>query len=109
VRQGYVFAEGGTYSRYAAQERDARTAKAGMWIGDTQRPAEFRAKAWEEAKRGSPDGCPIKGQVISQERVYVLPGTPSYERLRVQTARGDRWFCSEQDAASAGFKAAPRG
>jgi hypothetical protein len=29
--------------------------------------------------------------------------------LRVQTARGDRWFCSEQDAASAGFKAAPRG
>jgi endonuclease YncB( thermonuclease family) len=109
VRQGYVFAEGGTYSRYAAQERDARAAKAGMWIGDTQRPAEFRAKAWEEAKRRSPDGCPIKGQVISQERVYVLPGTPSYERLRVQTARGDRWFCSEQDAASAGFKAAPRG
>jgi endonuclease YncB( thermonuclease family) len=108
VRQGYAFAEGGRHSPYAAQERDARDTKAGMWIGDAQRPAEFRAKAWEEAKRRAPDGCPIKGQVTGQERVYVLPGTPSYERLRVLTARGDRWFCSEQDAASAGFKAAQR-
>jgi endonuclease YncB( thermonuclease family) len=109
VRQGHVFAEGGTSSRYGAQEKDARDAKAGMWIGDTQRPTEFRAKAWEEAKRRAPDGCPIKGQVTGPERVYVLPGTPNYERARVQTSRGDRWFCSEQDAATAGFKAAQRG
>ena len=109
VRQGYVFAEGGTSSRYGAHEKDARDARAGMWIGDTQRPTEFRAKAWEEAKRRAPDGCPIKGQVTGPERVYVLPGTPAYERARVQTSRGDRWFCSEQDAASAGFKAAQRG
>jgi endonuclease YncB( thermonuclease family) len=108
VRQGYVFAEGGMFSRYAVQERDARNAKVGMWIGDAQRPAELRAKAWEEAKRRAPDGCPIKGQVTGQERVYVMPGTAFYERARVQTARGDRWFCSEQDAASAGFKAAQR-
>jgi endonuclease YncB( thermonuclease family) len=109
VRQGYAFAEGGTSSRYGALEKDARNAKAGMWIADIQRPAEYRAKAWEEAKRRAPDGCPIKGQVTGTERVYVLPGTPAYERLRVQTARGDRWFCSEQDAASAGFKAAQPG
>jgi endonuclease YncB( thermonuclease family) len=109
VRQGLVFAEGGTSGRYRAQEANARNAKAGMWVGEVQRPAEIRAKAWEEAKRRAPDGCPIKGQVTGAERVYVLPGTPNYERLRVQTARGDRWFCSEQEAASAGFKAAQRG
>jgi endonuclease YncB( thermonuclease family) len=109
VRQGYAFAEGGASSRYAGHEKDARTAKAGMWVADIQRPAEFRAKVWEEAKRRAPDGCPIKGQVTGAERVYVVPGTPTYERLRVQASRGDRWFCSEQDAASAGFKAAQRG
>jgi endonuclease YncB( thermonuclease family) len=109
VRQGFVFADGGASSRYASQEADARNAKLGIWIGDAQRPAEFRAKAWEEAKRRAPDGCPIKGQVTGAERVYVLPGTPSYDRLRVLTARGDRWFCSEQDAAAAGFKASQRG
>jgi endonuclease YncB( thermonuclease family) len=109
VRQGFVFADGGASSRYAAQEADARNARLGVWIADTQRPAEFRAKAWEEAKRRAPDGCPIKGQVTGAERVYVLPGTPSYDRLRVLASRGDRWFCSEQDAAAAGFKAAQRG
>lgn len=108
VRLGYVFAESGMFARYTAQEKEARNAKAGMWNGDTLRPAEFLAKAWEEAKRRAPDGCPIKGQVTSGERVYVLPGTPDYERVRVQTSRGDRWFCSEQDAAAAGFKAAQR-
>jgi endonuclease YncB( thermonuclease family) len=109
VRQGYAFAEAGATSPYGAQEADARNAKAGMWVADALRPADFRAKAWEEAKRRAPDGCPIKGQVTGVDRVYVLPGTPSYDRLRMQTARGDRWFCSEQDAASAGFKAAQRG
>jgi hypothetical protein len=109
VRHGHVFAEGGASSRYAVLEGEARTAKAGMWIAEAQRPAEFRAKAWEEAKRRAPDGCPIKGRVSGEERVYVLPGTADYERLRVLASRGDRWFCSEQDAASAGFKAAQRG
>ncbi|MBO0764125.1 MAG: thermonuclease family protein [Hyphomicrobiaceae bacterium] len=108
VRQGYVFAQVGLFARYGAQEREARNAKAGMWIGDAQRPEEFRAKAWEEAKRRAPDGCPIKGQVTSGERVYVLPGTPAYERARVLASRGDRWFCSEREAASAGFRAAQR-
>jgi hypothetical protein len=27
----------------------------------------------------------------------------------VQKARGERWFCSEREAVSAGFKAAQRG
>jgi hypothetical protein len=39
----------------------------------------------------------------------VVPGARDYERVRVLTSRGDRWFCSEQDATSAGFKAAQPG
>jgi endonuclease YncB( thermonuclease family) len=109
VRQGFAFAEGGASGRYGAQERGARSARAGMWVGEIQRPAEIWAKAWEEAKRRAPDGCPIKGQVTGPERVYVLPGTPNYEHVRVQASRGDRWFCSEQEATTAGFKAAQRG
>jgi endonuclease YncB( thermonuclease family) len=109
VRQGHAFAEGGILARYAGEEREARNAKAGMWGGDVERPAEYRAKVWEEAKRRAPDGCPIKGQVSDSGRYYVLPWSPSYERARVQKARGERWFCSEQEAVSAGFKSAQRG
>jgi endonuclease YncB( thermonuclease family) len=110
VRKGHVFAAQSLFARYASQEREARSAKAGLWVGgEAERPSEYRAKVWEEAKRRAPDGCPIKGLVRDGDRVYVLPGAPDYERGRVQTSRGGRWFCSEQDAQSAGFKAASRG
>lgn len=110
VRQGHVFAEGSILVRYAGQEREARAAKAGLWAtGDAERPADYRAKLWEEAKRRAPEGCPIKGQVAGASRVYVLPWAADYDRVRVQKTRGERWFCSEQEAVSAGFKAAQRG
>jgi hypothetical protein len=109
VRQGHVFADGGMLARYAGEEREARAASIGVWSGDVERPAEYRAKLWEEAKRRAPDGCPIKGQIAGSARVYVLPWSPDYERARVQKARGERWFCSEQEAVAAGFKAAHRG
>jgi endonuclease YncB( thermonuclease family) len=110
VRQGHVFAAGGLFASYAGEEREARAAKAGLWAGgEVERPAAFRAKVWDEAKRRAPDGCPIKGLVSGGERVYVLPWAPDYERGRIQKARGERWFCSEQEARAAGFKPAVRG
>ena len=78
VRQGHAFAGGGLFASYSGLERQARDAKAGIWAaGDVERPSEFRAKAWDEAKRRAPDGCPIKGLVTGGERVYVLPGRPT--------------------------------
>jgi endonuclease YncB( thermonuclease family) len=110
VRQGHVFAASGLFASYGGLEREARAAKAGLWAGgEAERPSEFRAKIWEEAKRRAPDGCPIKGLVTGRERVYVLPWSPDYERGRIQKARGERWFCSEQEALAAGWKPAVRG
>jgi endonuclease YncB( thermonuclease family) len=110
VRQGHAFAGGGLFASYAGLERQARDAKAGIWAaGEVERPSEFRAKAWDEAKRRAPDGCPIKGLVTGGARVYVLPGSPDYDRGRIQKARGERWFCSEREAEAAGFKPAVRG
>jgi endonuclease YncB( thermonuclease family) len=105
VRQGHVFAETGLFASYSGAEREARAAKVGVWAsGEAERPAEFRAKVWEEAKRRAPDGCPIKGRITGGVRVYVLPWSPDYERGRIQKARGERWFCSEQEAVAAGWK-----
>jgi endonuclease YncB( thermonuclease family) len=109
VRRGHVFADGTIFARYASQEREARSAKAGLWRGSAERPAAYRAKLWEEARRRAPGGCPIKGHIAGASRVYVLPWSPDYPRVRVQTARGERWFCSEEEAVAAGFRAAQRG
>ena len=110
VRQGHAFAGSGLFAGYAGLERQARDSKLGIWAaGDVERPAEFRAKVWDEAKRRAPDGCPIKGLVTGEGRVYVLPWSPDYERGRMQKVRGERWFCSEREAEAAGFKLAVRG
>ncbi len=104
VREGHVFAEEGLFSRYATEESDARRAGAGVWAGETDRPAEYRAKRWEEARRAAPEGCPIKGRVASGSRIYVLPWSPAYDSVRVVSARGERWFCSEAEAQAAGWR-----
>lgn len=109
VRQGQAFAEGGlVLTRYSSEEREARNAKAGIWAaGESLRPAEWRTKMWDDAKRKAPDGCPIKGVVMGNAKVYLLPWSSDYERGRIQPNRGERWFCSERDALNAGWKAAP--
>lgn len=109
VREGYAFSSGGLFARYGSQESEARQKKAGLWAGEAERPADWRARRWDEAKKRSPSGCPIKGQVTSSGRVYLMPGMAEYERARVRTSRGERWFCSEDEARNAGFKVADRG
>lgn len=104
VSGGHVFAESGLLARYGSEEASARSAKAGLWAGEADRPSDYRAKRWAEAKLASPEGCPIKGRITSGNRVYVLPWSRSYERIRVRSSRGERWFCSEADARAAGFR-----
>ncbi len=104
VKAGHVFAVTGLLSRYGSLEAEARNAKAGLWASDAERPAAYRARLWEEAKKRAPDGCPIKGHVTGGSRSYVMPWAADYDRVRVNTQRGGRWFCSEEDAVAAGWK-----
>jgi endonuclease YncB( thermonuclease family) len=104
VRNGHVFAETGFFAAYSSLESEAREAKAGIWRGDAERPADYRAQKWEEAKREAPDGCPIKGNVSGGRRLYVLPWARDYERVRISQRRGERWFCTEAEARAAGWK-----
>jgi hypothetical protein len=50
--------------------------------------------------------CTIKGEVnfITRDRVYHLPGQFYYGRVSVSVPRGERWFCSETEARSAGWR-----
>ncbi len=109
VRGGHVIAEQSLWSKYAGLEAEAQAAKKGVWGGEAERPGEFRARAWEEAKRSAPQGCPIKGQVSGGAKLYLLPWSPDYARVRVSKSRGDRWFCSEEEAIAAGWRPTERG
>ncbi|MDJ0509665.1 MAG: hypothetical protein QNJ64_10490 [Crocosphaera sp.] len=54
--------------------------------------------------------CNIKGNIsISTGRkLYHVPGQQDYENTVITTEKGERWFCSEQEAINAGWRKAPR-
>lgn len=53
-------------------------------------------------------GCRIKGNVsyAGGERIYHVPGQHYYEDTVIDPARGERWFCTEQEARAAGWRRA---
>ena len=104
VKSGYAFANQGFFARYRTLERAARNKKSGVWQGKAERPEQYRAKLWEEAKRKAPEGCPIKARTYRSGRVYFLPWSRRYDRVRIGKRSGARWFCSEEDAVAAGFR-----
>ncbi len=104
VKDGHVFAAASYFGGYGAQERDAKRASAGLWSGEAVRPSDFRSKSWDAAKAAAPNGCPIKGQVSSGRKIYLVPWAPDYASANVRTERGERWFCDEAEAVTAGFK-----
>ena len=109
VRRGAAW----VYRKYATDdnlhelENEARESKRGLW----SLPESERLPPWEW-RRGSnkaeerPDGCNIKGNINSKgDRIYHSPGRSSYGATKINESKGERWFCSESEARSAGWRA----
>ncbi len=57
------------------------------------------------AQTSSGPQCLIKGNVSSKgERIYHPPGCRYYNSTVIDPKRGERWFCSEQEAVAAGWR-----
>ena len=100
---------------YVSLEDDARAAGRGVWATAFTPPWEWRRNPQAESPTDpSPpnarDDCRIKGNVSrgKEERIYHVPGSRSYDETVIDAARGERYFCSEDEARSAGWRA-PRG
>ena len=107
VRRGLAWAFV-KYSRdYVAQEAEARAAHRGIWQADTQTAWDFRATRWAEYDRSAPAGCAIKGNVNGYgEKIYHVPWGRDYAKVKMDLTKGKRWFCSEGEAALAGWRPA---
>jgi endonuclease YncB( thermonuclease family) len=111
VADGLAFA----YRRYAMDydliEKQAAAADLGLWAMQVQNPADFRQQGQNPAaapQRASGD-CSIKGNISAKgERIYHRPGQEHYDRTRINTGQGERWFCSATEAEAAGWRAARR-
>jgi hypothetical protein len=88
-------------------EEKARADRRGFWRTVFEPPWQYRDRRWKIATDEVPDGCPIKGNISrSGERIYHTPWDDRfYERTQIDPSHGERWFCSEQEAVEAGFRA----
>eukprot|EP00959_Pyramimonas_sp_CCMP1952_P089465 1871559-Pyramimonas_sp.AAC.1 len=110
-------------------ERAAKGARLGIWDGTFEKPGDWRKENKKGANGSSakataaaaplasvpsqsaphPKGCDIKGNINSKgERIYHVPGGQYYEATVIDGATGEKWFCSEKDAAAAGWRASSR-
>ena len=111
VRAGWAV-EYRQFSRgaYGAVEAEARNARRGLWAGRFEPPDHWRAEARAEPPALiAPGRCAIKGNINAKGRkIFHVPGQLDYAATGIDTARGERWFCSAAEAAAAGWTPAAR-
>lgn len=126
VRSGYALDwPKHSKGKYASFQKDAKSENAGMWVGTFKPAWEFRAEQRAKLQQDAPanaqpsfaiakpsnqgssgSDCNIKGNISSEtgERIYHVPGQRFYAKTRISTAKGEKWFCSEDDAIAAGWR-----
>mmetsp|Transcript_37035 Transcript_37035/g.96077 ORF Transcript_37035/g.96077 Transcript_37035/m.96077 type:complete len:340 (-) Transcript_37035:777-1796(-) len=131
VSNGYAVAYREFSSMYVPDQAEAAQARRGIWQGTFQEPKEWRkqAKSGSGAASLAPaaqvmsavappkpaamtpssehrPGCDIKGNIsASGERIYHVQQGRYYESTQIDTAKGEKWFCSESEAAKEGWRA----
>jgi len=70
-------------------------------------PTPTPTVALQPANEGYTCNQCIKGNINSEgEHIYHFPGCASYEKTKISTDKGERWFSSEGEALAAGWRRA---
>lgn len=105
VSEGWAFAYRRYGMDYDLDEKAAYVADRGLHDMRVQTPAQFRKRA-APSNSSSEGSCRIKGNISKNGKIYHTPGQEFYDRTSINTARGERWFCSAAEARSAGWRPA---
>ncbi|HEU0074780.1 MAG TPA: thermonuclease family protein [Dehalococcoidia bacterium] len=96
--------------RFAAAEVEAREADRGLWgtcVGTA--PTPVVSSGCPEGCASPPPGCEIKGNINSSGvRIYHVPSGEFYDVTVIDTLRGERWFCTADEAVANGWRASQR-
>ena len=113
VSRGWALAYRRYSIDYVREEASARATRRGLWRGEFVPPRDWRSGVRLTPFRHDDDRdaaiCRIKGNISRDgERIYHLPGGQYYGRTRIDPSKGERWFCSEAEARSAGWRRSRR-
>jgi endonuclease YncB( thermonuclease family) len=106
VRAGAATAFRRYSTDYVSAETRAKAEARGIWSGAVTAPGVYRKLAKRQA---APKGCAIKGNISAKgSRIYHMPGQRDYDVTRINTDKGEAYFCTAAEARKAGFRAAKR-
>ena len=110
VRNGWAMAYQKYSMEFVKEENDAKKEKLGIWNGQFVEPWNWRkgirivkedVEAFQE--------CLIKGNISSSgEKIYHIPEGQYYSRTKITKNKGEKWFCSEEDAIKMGWRKSKR-
>ena len=105
VAAGYALAYRKYGEGFVEHEDHAKAMGLGLWAGTFTEP--WRYRQMPAADQVPPDNCVIKGNINRKGRkLYHRPSDRSYARTVVSPEKGERWFCSEEEAKAAGWRPA---
>jgi len=110
LRRGYATTLPSSLTVYRRAESEAKLSKLGIWRGDFVPPREWKAGHRLDAHGDQPrQACDIKGIVSDKnERVYLVNTDPEYANIDLDQVRGERLFCSDDEAELAGWRRWPK-
>ncbi len=110
LQQGYAVALPESAARYQTAQEGAKDAKIGIWRGDFVLPT-----AWRDGERLPGETtdphlfCVIKGTINDQDqRVFYVPSDEGYDEIDIDPDRGERMFCSDDQAILRGWRPFPK-
>ncbi len=118
---------------YCRWEGSARAEKRGIWAlgvaeqtapwewrdlsrGQVYEPTDYTRKTVDDCIRASGSrtdaapvastdaSCKIKGNIAKIGKIYHVPGSPNYKAAKINESKGERWFCTVEEAEAAGWR-----
>lgn len=102
-------------------QKEAQANKAGLWSPNTCNGDTTKASTTDSTPTPTPaltptsinnttintNSCTIKGNISSsKEKIFHVVGCGSYNKTVIDESKGEKWFCSEQEAINAGWRKA---
>ena len=109
VGQGYAVALPGAVPGYQSTQDAARDAKLGLWRGAFIPPGDWRQGARLPGETTDTVFCVVKGAINEKDqRIFYIPSDERYGEVTIDPDKGERMFCSDDEAILAGWSRFPR-
>ena len=109
LSQGYALALPDAFPIYQSAQAAAQEGELGLWRGDFVRPEDWRRGARLPGEPTDTAVCVVKGTVTEEaQKIFYIPSDKDYNKIAIDPTRGERMFCSDDEAILAGWTRFPR-